>query len=440
VATPLTGWLAARLGWRRLMVGALGGFVVTSILCGIATSLEVLVLARVGQGAFGAPLMPLGQGMILASFARRHHPLVLMIWGIGGVFGPVLGPVLGGAVAEVLGWRWVFFMLVPFGIAAIACAWVALRDQEREAGTRLDWTGFVTLSVAIAAAQLLLSRGQRLDWFDSGEILLEAVVAGVMIYVFVVHILTGRRPLLDPRLFLDRNFSLGLVAVTVMGMLSYTPLVLFPPLLQELRGYPDAIVGYLMAGRGVGNWLSFFLVVQMTRWDARMTLAIGFTLQALAGWEMALLDINMTSGQVFWTNVLQGFGFGLAYTPLATLAFSTLDVRYMTQGSGFFNLLRNFGSSVFISVTILVLVQSTAQSYDRLRQHVSPFNELFSVPSLAGGWSVDSLAGISTMSGEVMRQSQMIGYVNAFYLFALAAAAGIPLAFSFRRAGRGESR
>jgi len=229
------------------------------------------------------------------------------------------------------------------------------------------------------------------------------------------------------------------VTVTVMGMLSYTPLVLFPPLLQELRGYPDSVVGYLMAGRGVGNWLSFLVVVPMTRRAPRLTLATGLALQALAGWMMARLDINMTSDDVFWTNVLQGFGFGLAYTPLATLAFSTLDVRFMTQGSGFFNLLRNFGSSVFISISIVVLVHTSAQSYDRLREHVSPFNELLSMPGLAGGWSVESLAGISTVAGEVQRQAQMIGYVNAFYLFALAAAAGIPLACLFR-SGAGAAR
>jgi len=432
VATPMTGWLAARFGWRRLMVGALSGFLLASIACGLAPSLGMLVLARVAQGAFGAPIMPLGQGMILASFERRHHPLVLMFWGIGGVFGPVLGPVLGGIVAEALDWRWVFFMVAPFGVLAIVTALAALDDEEKRSGERLDWTGFLSLAIAMAAAQLLISRGQRLDWFDSPEIVIEAAVATVALYVFVVRTLTAARPLLSPKLFLDRNFTIGLFAVFVMGWLSFTPIVLFPPLLQELRGYPDATVGYLMAGRGIGNWISFLFVVQLTRYDARLALALGFALQALAGWWMAQLDINMTAGSVFWSNTLQGVGFGLAYTPLATLSFATLDIRHMTQGSGFFNLLRNFGSGIFISVSVLVLVRTSAQNYDRLRRVVSPFNELFSLPGAVGGWSLDSPALISGVASEVQRQAAMAGYVNAFYLFAAAAALGIPMAFLFK--------
>ena len=432
MATPMTGWLAARLGWRRLMVGSLAGFLVASLACGLSTSLLGLVLARVAQGAFGAPILPLGQAMILASFARKHHPLVLMIWGIGGVFGPVLGPVLGGLVAEELDWRWVFFMIVPFGIAAIVCAIASLGDQERVEGERLDWTGFLSLAIAMAAAQLLISRGQQLDWFESGEVLVEAGVAIIALYIFIVHTLTAARPMLSPRLFLDRNFTVGLVAVFVMGWLSFTPLVLFPPLLQELRGYPDSIVGYLMAGRGAGNWISFLFVVQFTRFSPRLALATGFALQAVAGLWMAQLSINLTPSNVFWSNTVQGVGFGLAYTPLATLSFATLDMRYITQGSGFFNLVRNFGSSIFISLCVLVLVRTSAQNYDRLRGEISPFNELFSLPAVAGGWSLDSATAISSVASEVQRQADMVGYLNAFYLFGIAAAIGIPMAFLFQ--------
>ncbi len=432
VATPMTGWLAARFGWRKLMVGALVSFLVASLACGLAPSLELLVLARVAQGAFGAPLLPLGQGMILASFAREHHPLVLMIWGIGGVFGPVLGPVLGGMVAEEWGWRWVFFMVIPFGVGAIICAAVTLGNQERREGERLDWTGFLSLAIALGAAQLFISRGQRLDWFESTEIVLEAVIAVVALYIFIVHTLTSVRPLLSPQLFVDRNFVIGLIAVFVMGWLSFTPIVLFPPLLQELRDYPDTIVGYLMAGRGVGNWLSFLIVVPFTRYDARLALATGFLLQAISGFWMASLNINMTPASVFWSNTLQGLGFGLAYTPLATLSFSTLSVQYMTQGSSFFNLVRNFGSGIFISLSVLVLVHTSAQSYDWLRDGITPFNERLALPGVTGFWSAEGQLSISGVVSEAHRQAAMIGYVNAFYLFGIAAAIGIPLSFLFR--------
>ena len=259
IATPLTGWLAQTLGWRNLLFVSLGGFTIFSALCGLSDSLESLVLCRVGQGAFGAPLMPLGQGMILATFPRRLHPMALMMWGIGGVIGPVLGPILGGVVAEELNWRWVFFMIVPLGIACLGVAAISVGDQEKGTAKKFDFTGFIALAIAIGAIQLMLDRGQRLDWFESSEIIIEACLAVICFYIFVVHSLTSQNPFLNLKLFLDRNFTLGCITAFAMGWLSYTPIVLFPPLLQELRGYPDSLVGYLIAARGFGNWLSFFI-------------------------------------------------------------------------------------------------------------------------------------------------------------------------------------
>jgi DHA2 family multidrug resistance protein len=177
IATPLTGWLAQTLGWRNLLFVSLGGFTIFSALCGLSDSLESLVLCRVGQGAFGAPLMPLGQGMILATFPRRLHPMALMMWGIGGVIGPVLGPILGGVVAEEFNWRWVFFMIVPLGIACLGVAAISVGDQEKGTAKKFDFTGFIALAIAIGAVQLMLDRGQRLDWFESSEIIIEACLA-----------------------------------------------------------------------------------------------------------------------------------------------------------------------------------------------------------------------------------------------------------------------
>jgi DHA2 family multidrug resistance protein len=218
----------------------------------------------------------------------------------------------------------------------------------------------------------------------------------------------------------------------LMGALSYTPIVLFPPLLQELRNYPDSIVGYLMSARGLGNLLSFMVVVPLTRYNARLTLAAALALQAWAGWEMSLLDINMSDFDVFWTNLVQGFGFGLGYTPMTALAFSTLPAPLMVQGSAVFNLMRNFGSSLFISLSILVLVRSTAENYAGLSASVSPMNELLRNPGLMGGWVWDSTRGLAVLSMEIQRQAQMGGYLNAFVLFGIVSALGVPFAWLFR--------
>ena len=414
IATPLTGWLAQTLGWRNLLFVSITGFTIFSGLCGLATSLESLVFFRVGQGAFGAPLLPLGQGMILATFPRRLHPMALMIWGIGGVIGPVMGPILGGIIAEATDWRWVFFMIVPLGIMCFFVAAISVGNQEKGTARKFDFTGFIALALAVGAAQLVLDRGQRLDWFESPEIIIETCIMLVSFYIFIVHSFTSENPFLNLRLFLDRNFALGCLMAFAMGWLSYTPIVLFPPLLQELRGYPDSLVGYLIAARGFGNWLSFLIVVQFTRLAPRSALAVGLACQAIAGWQMGQLSINLTEFDVFWTNLLHGFGFGLAYTPMAFLAFSTLTAKDMVEGSGIFNLLRHFGSSVFISISVAVLIETAAWNYSNMAPITSPYNELLRFPDVIGQWMSGENLNLSALSKEIFRQAQMIGYLNAF--------------------------
>jgi DHA2 family multidrug resistance protein len=432
VATPLTGWISGRLGWRRFMCLTLVGFSASSFLCGLAGSLETLLLARVAQGFFGAPLMPLGQGILLATFPRHMHALVLMMWGLGGVMGPVLGPVLGGLIAESLNWRWVFLVASPIGLLSAGLAWLALGDQERGSSGRLGVLGFVALGVCMSASQLMLDRGHRLDWFESTEIVVEAILAALAAVIFVAHTAFARTPFISRALFRDWNFSLGTMVAFVMGALSFTPIVLFPTLLQDLRGYPDSIVGYLMSARGVGNFLSFLIVVPFTRYSPRLALTCGLALQVYAGIEMALLNINMTEVDIYWTNLVQGFGFGLAYTPMTALAFSTLTAPFIVEGSAIFNLMRNFGSSLFISLSVLILVRTTAENYAGLSSVITPMGERLRNPGLVGAWQHDTDLGLARLSGEIGRQAAMGGYLNAFLAFAVAAALAVPLAWMFR--------
>ena len=432
IATPMTGWLAARLGWRNLLVGTVIGFTIATALCGMANSLEMLILFRILQGVFGAPLQPLGQGMLLASFPKHLHAMVLMMWGIGGVFGPVLGPVFGGEMAEAINWRWAFFAMVPFGFIGAITAWISLDEHQRSSYPRLDVFGISMLSIAIGATTLMLNRGQRLDWFDSTEIIIETLVAVTAFYLYLVHTLTHEKPFFDRALFVDRNFVMGLFVSLLMGMLSYTPLVMFPPMMKELAGYPESIIGYLLTSRGIGNWLSFLIVVPLTRRWPRGCLALGLAFQAISGFAMAQLDLNMTHFDIFWMNVMQGFGFGLGYTPMAVLAFYTLHERLMVEGSALFNVMRHFGSVVFISFSILVLTHGTHSSYSDLRDWISPFNELFNMSNVVGAWSHSTQSELAILNNEVLRQAAMIGYINAFYLFAITATLTVPLALLFR--------
>jgi len=432
VATPLTGWLAGKFGWRRFMVATLTGFTLSSLACGLADSLQALLLARVAQGLFGAPLMPMGQGMLLATFPRHMHPLVLMLWGTGAVMGPTLGPILGGVIAESLNWRWAFLSMVPIGLLTTVLAVFALGDQERGTARRLGMIGFVALALCMASAQLMLDRGHHLDWFDSAEITIELIFAVGGGLVFVANTVWSRRPFLDPRMFRDWNFCVGLLVVFLMGAMSYTLVVLFPPLLQDLRHYPESTIGYLMSARGLGNFLSFGVVVWATRYNARLALAVGLLLQALAVWQMTTFNINVSDFDIYWTNMVQGFGFGLAYTPMTVLAFSTLPAPLVVQGSAVFNLLRNFGSSLFISLSILVLVRTTAENYAGLTAAVSSPDIALNFSRLAEGLASDNARSLTALRDEIERQAAIGGYLNAFVMSALAAAIALPLAWLFR--------
>ena len=433
VATPLTGWLAARLGWRTLMVCSVVGFTAASMLCGLVSTLETMLLLRAIQGAFGAPIFPMGQTILLSSFEKRQHPFIIMMWGVGGVMGPILGPTFGGMVSELLSWRWTFILILPLGMLSAGLVLAALGDREKGTASRFDPVGFVFLAIVLASIQLMFDRGQRNDWFESPEIVIECVLVAVFLCMFLIHVRTTHAPLFDLAMFADRNFATGAVVVMSMGMLQYTPMVIFPPLLQELRGYPEAVIGYLVATRGVGNFLSFFIVAQLTRHSPRLCLFGGLSIQAFAGAWMASLDINMTSRDVLWTNMLHGFGFGLTYTPVAVLAFSTLPARLLTQGNALFALLRMIGGSLFISVMLVVFARTAAESSVHLSGFVSVFRLDAWSPWLAAYGGVNGALPYDRLAAEIQRQSSMTGYINAFHLMTLATIIVAPLAFLFGR-------
>jgi DHA2 family multidrug resistance protein len=243
-------------------------------------------------------------------------------------------------------------------------------------------------------------------------------------------------PFLNPRLLMDRNFSIGVLLAFVMGTLNFTSLVLFPTLLHDLRGYPDNAIAGLIAARGLGNWTAFLFIAQLTRIAPRFAIVCGMALQAGAGFWMGQFDINLTDSDVFWSNLLMGLGQSIAFTPMTVMAFSTLPLRQVTEGSAIFTLMRNFGSSLFISISVLVVSRSTAANYSRLTEGITPYNKTLSTTGLPPQWSLDTPASLLSLSNEILRQALMIGYLNAFYLMAFTALAAVPLAVLMRRVER----
>ena len=431
VATPLTGWLTGRFGQRQLLLSAVVLFTLFSLLCGLANSLPELVFYRIGQGAAGAPLAPLCQAIVLSAYPQRQHGTATAVFGMGVVIGPILAPTIGGYLSEEYSWRWVFYMIVPCGLLSLVGCWSVVPEGLKQGRTRFDWTGFLALGLAVAALQLMLDRGERNDWFESTEIVLEAVIALAGFYIFFVHSFTADKPFLNPRLGLDRNFVIGILLTLIFGMLNFTPLTLLPPLLKTLQGYPDSVIGILLATRGAGTLLGFFVLLLGSKYDPRIWLVLGFSLQGIAGWYMAQFDIYVTFFDVAWTSFLQGLGVGFLWVPLTLVTFMTLPRELFPEGSSVFHLLRNVGSSIHISISIALVIRTAKVNYGHLVEDVTQFDK--GLPWVVGQWTTESLAGIAAVSGEMQRQGLMIGYVNAFYMYAFTAFAVLPLIVLVRR-------
>jgi DHA2 family multidrug resistance protein len=397
VVTPVTGWLTSRFGWRKVMLTGVFGFCAATVLCGQADSLEALVFYRILQGGLGAPLVPLAQAVLLDSFERRQHGLVTSIFGMGVVVGPIIGPVFGGYLSELLNWRWAFYMIVPFGAAGFAGLWFFLRDGGREPGLKFDWTGFIALAFAISCLQLLLDRAERLDWFESSEII---VVASLGCFAFY--------------------------------MLNFTPMVMLPPMLKGIAGYPESVIGMLLSARGAGALIGFFLAVWVGKLDPRIGMLVGFGLLVSSGWHMMTFDMNVTSFDVGITSAVQGFAVGILWVPLTIATFATLDNSKLAETMSVFHLLRNVGSSIFISLSVTILVRTSGINYARFTEFISPFNKLLGFTENNASFDISGLGGLAAISVELGRQADMIGFLNAFGAFTFASALALPLVLLVR--------
>ncbi len=434
IMTPPTGWLARRFGRKRLFLVAVTGFTIASLMCGAAQTLTQMVLFRLLQGMFGAALVPLSQAVLLDTYPREQQGQAMAIWGMGIMVGPILGPTLGGWLTENYNWRWVFYINLPVGILAATGMIFFLTESARDRLSRLDWFGFATLSLAIGALQLMLDRGEQLDWFGSAEIVAEAIAMGLAFYLFVVHTVTAEKPFVSPALFRDRNFAVALVCIFVVGIVLLATLALLTPFLQNVMGYPVVTAGLVMGPRGIGTMVAMMMVGRLIgKIDPRYLIITGMILTAWALYDMTGFTADVSERTIAITGLLQGFGLGLIFVPLSTVAFSTLPATLRTEATGLFNLMRNIGSSIGIAVVSSLLVSGRQANHADIVTHVTPFNRLFQDPDIMRFWNPLTAAGRAALDDEITRQATVIAFIDDFKLMMITALVAIPLVFLLRR-------
>lgn len=425
---PLTGFLSNRFGRKRLFIWSVVGFTIASMLCGAAQSLPQIVLFRLLQGIFGASLVPISQSVLLDSYPPEKHGSAMAIWGMGIMVGPILGPSLGGWLTEYYNWRWVFYINLPFGLLAWLGLNTFLPADKPEKGAHFDLLGFAFLSLAIGSLQLCLDRGESLDWLNSNEIIIEGMVSILCLYLFIVHILTDKKPFIDPGMFKDRNFSVSLLFIFMIGIILLATMALLPPFLQSLMNYPVIDVGLVLAPRGVGTMLSMMIVGKLSgKADSRHLIFAGLIFTSYSLWLMTLFNTNISDATIVYTGILQGFGLGFIFVPLSTLAFATLPVKYRNDGPPLFSLLRNIGSSIGISIVMTKLAQNLQANHAAFANFITPFNLSLKHANEMGIMKTDSLLGLASLNAEVTRQAATLAYLQDFRFMMWLVIATIPL-------------
>ncbi len=371
IGTPLTGWLEARLGRRNLFGVSVGGFTVASAMCGASHSLVMMVVSRGLQGLFGAFLNPLSQSVMLDIYPAEKRAQAMSIWGMGVMIGPILGPIIGGWLTDSFNWRWIFYINLPVGIVSGIVLWFLL-DDSKSPLRRFDMLGFGLLALALASFQLMLDRGTQRDWFHSAEIIIEAGIAFGGLWMFVIHTLTSRTPLLSRTLFRDRNFVASNIILVLMVTIYMPGSVLISPMLQQLFGYSTAQAGMVMMPRGLGMMVGMLLAARLSsRLDLRGVIVIGFVLVGIGQWIMSGFDLAMNARPVVTSGLINGFGVGLVMMPLNLLAYTTLPPTLRTEAASFYSLSRSLSASVSISIMTALIAHNTQVSHSDVSAHVT---------------------------------------------------------------------
>lgn len=445
VILPASNWLSLRFGRKRFLMLCTAVFVGASMLCGIAPTMPVLILARILQGAGGGGLLPLSQAILLESFPREKQGIAMALFGLGVVVAPVFGPVLGGWLTDSYSWRWVFYINVPIGALAL---WLMARHIEDPPYIRkarpgsIDVIGFAALALWLGTLQVILDKGQEEDWFATSWITWLTVISMISFLAMLVRELVAAEPIVDLRVFRNRNFAAGTAVMGITSAVMYSALTTVPVFLQTLLGYTAETAGLATAPRGLGAMIAMPLVgILIAYVDSRILMSAGLVILAWGTFLFGNLTLDVSMANIVWPNLLQGIGMGLIMVPLMTIAVGKLPQEKIGNASSLFNLVRNVGGSIGISVAITLTARMTQVHRAQLVGHLTPYDAIFrqhlsTMTGAMGHYSAGPAAKLQAyglLNGILSQQANLKAYVDQYCWTALAAAACLPFVWLLKK-------
>jgi MFS transporter, DHA2 family, multidrug resistance protein len=415
VLMPLTGFMVARLGSKRLLLINIAGFMLASMLCGLATNLGEMVFFRLLQGLFGASLMPLSQFILRETFLPAEQPKVMAIWGIGVMSAPVMGPTLGGFITDTLNWRWIFFLNIPVCIIDFMLVIMFIKSSPIKRGV-IDWLGMILMFISIGALQLFLDRGQVDDWFASDTICCLFMVFLVSFTYFLIHCWRSPNPIINLRLFADRNFAFGTLIMAFFSASILGCITLLPQMLETLFGYTSELSGLIMAPRGITSAMTMGFVARMMMKgvDPRYIIATGLAIGATTLWQMGDMSLDTNMGFLILNGAIQGIGIGCFFMPLTAMVYSTLPHTAIAEASGLFNFGRNLGNALGISILVAYLDRDSQANWNVLASHVKNTNPNFIHWLKTNGYSLADPHTLAKLSNTIMSQANFVAYLHTF--------------------------
>jgi DHA2 family multidrug resistance protein len=446
IILPATNWLSRFFGRKRFLIACIVIFTLSSVMCGAAASLGMLIVARIIQGAGGGALQPIAQSVLMESFPREKRGSAMAVFGMGVVVAPIIGPTLGGWITDNYAWRWIFYINVPIGVIAVLMANAFVEDPpyiKHQKPGRIDYIGFGLMALGLSALQLVLDKGQEEDWFSSHFIVWTTLFAAATIVAFVVWELRSKEPIVNLRVLGNRNFAVGTLLMTMVGIVLYGTIALLPLFLQTLLGYPAVQSGLAVSPRGIGSILSMVLIGRLVgKIDSRWLIMFGFSVLAYSTYMFSDINLQISMGSIVLPSIISGAAMGFVFVPLTTTAMGTLSNEQMGNAAGVFNLMRNTGGGIGIAAVTTMLSRGAQVHQAALSSSINPYNPIVqqrmqqmtgTMAAHSGSASGGAQQAMGAMYGILVRQSMVLSYIDNFRLLAFICALCIPATLLFKR-------